>query len=60
MRILLLPLLILTISMSGCAQYDNESMAGAAVDIPDEKPPPPAFSGPTPAAAPNAQQLPAQ
>jgi hypothetical protein len=60
MKFLLLPLAILTIAMSGCAAYDNEAMAGAAVDIPNPQPIPPIFSGPSPTPAPNPQQLPAQ
>ena len=38
--------------LAGCAQYGNEAMAGAAVDMPDEPPlseQPSAFGTPTPA-----------
>jgi len=52
-------LFIVTMTLAGCAQYDNEAMAGAAVDIPDEKPlseQPSVFATPSPTPAPNGQQ----
>jgi hypothetical protein len=61
-RLLLLAVSIMT--MSGCAAYEENAMAGAAVDIPDQTPlseEPPVMTAPTPPpAAANARQLPAQ
>jgi len=58
MKCLSVLLLIITMGMCGCAAYDNEAMAGAAVDMPDEKPMAPVLTGPSPTPSPNPQQLP--
>ena len=55
-RIGLLSLLALgTMTIAGCAQYDNAAMAGDAVDIPDDPPlskQPPVITAPTPSPTP--------
>jgi len=61
MKIIFLLLAIVTMALSGCAQYDNEAMAGAAVDIPDEPPlseQAPVLTAPSPSPVSNAQQIP--
>lgn len=47
----------LIMTMPGCANFDN-SMAGSAVDIPDDPPMKPAFTAPTPSAPANDQAAP--
>jgi hypothetical protein len=66
MKPFILPLLLalVTLAMCGCSQYDEDSMAGDAVDIPDPTPfsqQTPLLTAPSPSPAPaaaNAQQEP--
>ena len=44
---LILLLAIITIGMAGCAAHHNKLMAGATVDMPDEKPMSPVSSNPS-------------
>ena len=58
-KILFILVAMNTIYISGCASFDK-SMASDAVDIPDDTPPPLAFSSPTPLPASDShgQQMP--
>jgi len=48
---------VLAMGMAGCAEYDTDSMSGAAVDIPDQTPlsqETPMITAPTPSPTPGA------
>ena len=55
---------VIAMGVSGCAQYDDDAMAGDAVDIPDQTPlskEAPLLTAPTPSPAPvdsNGQGMP--
>jgi hypothetical protein len=60
MKFLLLFLALATMLLSGCAQYDNDAMAGGAVDMEKSTPLQPVTTAPAPAYDENGQPVPAQ
>jgi hypothetical protein len=65
-QVVLFFLVVIAMALSGCSQYDNDAMAGDAVDIPDQTPlskEPSMLTAPSPSPSPasvepNGQQMP--